>query len=90
MTNDNHLRHLLRSVALSGVLLLTAVPAALAEPADLSLNPTTADYAAYVASLNRDIHPPQAATEDEIPGCYAQCTADLRATLWNLNNVGAR
>ena len=86
----NDYRRLLRGAALSGSLLFTAVPAAMAEPADQGLNPATVEYTAYTASVNRDTHPTQVITNDEIPGCSAQCAYDARATIWNLNNVGAR
>ena len=89
MTDDNQVRRLLRGAAFAAALLLTAVPAALADPADLGLN---ADYAAYRAVLDRDVHPNRAAIVDDVPGCAgnAQCADDVRATLRNENNMGAR
>ena len=88
MTTKNHAHQLLHGAALSIALLLVAGPAALADPADQGLNRSTADYAAYVGILDRDLHN-QAATTNEPTGC-AQCAADLRATIWNQNNLAAR
>jgi hypothetical protein len=64
MTDDNQPRRLLCTATLSTVLLLTAVPTALANPADQGLNPATADYPAYPSSMNRDIHSNQVQPED--------------------------
>jgi hypothetical protein len=64
MTDDNQVRRLLRRATLSTALLLTAVSAALANPANQGLNPPTADYAAHPASMNRDIHSNQVQPED--------------------------
>jgi hypothetical protein len=89
MITDNEVQRLLRGAALSMMLLLAVAPAALADPADLGLNPSTADYAAYVKTFDRDAHPNKAAMANEALRC-AQCAADLSATLWNERNLAAR
>jgi hypothetical protein len=63
MTNHNQVRRSLRTTALSAALLLTPVPAALADPADLGLSPATG-YVVNVASINRDTHRDQTAIKD--------------------------
>ncbi len=118
MITDNQARRLLRGAALSALLLLTAAPAALADPqgyhatieqracaADLGLAPGTAEYDTCVKTLDRDLYgtlPGQRreATREELAcahsgfnpnsPAFVQCAADLRASLWNEMNFGAR
>ena len=65
----------------------------------LGLNPSVAGYDACVRSLNRSL--PNAREGKEVAACtyvgldstnrgFGQCADDLRATLWNEENIGAR
>ena len=118
MITDNQARRLLHGAALSATLLLTATPAALADPqgyhatleqracaADLALAPGTGEYDACVQTLDRDLSstqpaPRREATREELAcarsgfnlnsPAFVQCAANLRASLWNEMNLGAR
>ena len=113
MITDNQRRRLLHGAALSAILLLTATPAALADPqleqracaADLGLAPGTAEYDVCLKTLDRDLSgtqpgPRREATREELAcahsgfspnsPAFVQCAANLRASLWNEMNLGAR
>jgi hypothetical protein len=89
MIRNNIAQTILRSTALSAGLLLMTVPAAMARDLAqaqhtctvLGLNPSEAPYAACVRSLDLD---PQS------QGNETTASRNLRAALWNEENIGAR
>jgi len=69
---------------------------------DLGLDPSTADYDVCVRSLESTLFDTESRPiTNKHPACaevglnpnssaFAQCAANMRATLWNENNIGAR
>ena len=112
MITNYHARKMLCGAAFSAVLLLMAVPAALADPqadrvaqeqhacgAILGLNSSVAGYDDCIRSLDRSLS--KARGGKEAAACayvglpstnrgFEPCAAELRATLWNEENIGAR
>ena len=89
MIRNNIAETILRSTALSAGLLLMTVPPAMARDLAqaqhtctvLGLNPSEAPYAACVRSLDPD-------TQSQ--GNETVASRNLRAALWNQENIGAR
>ena len=101
MVQNNQTQRKLLSAALSTGLLVMTVSAAMAETGRaqaqhtctvLGLNPSEAPYDACVRSLDPD---PQPQGNEAVACAYASfstdaCARDLRATLWNQDNIAAR
>jgi hypothetical protein len=108
MITNYQARKMLRGAAFSAVLLLMAVPAALADPQTdrlaqeqhacgtiLGLNSSVAGYDDCIRSLDRSLS--AAPGGKEAAACAylglvstEPCAAELRATRWNEENIGAR
>ena len=102
MLRNNQARKILQRAAFSTGLLLMTVPAAMAQ-ADraqaqhacaviMGLNQSEASYDACIRSLDPD---PQPQGNEAVACAYASfstdaCARDLRATLWNQDNIAAR